>query len=91
MESAIEMKDFALKLRQRVEDFLRQVHEEFNDEFAYFITKIEPELSLIDKLAAQRLLVRSAAYELTKRIIAEQLPEELITLDEVPPEKPAQK
>jgi hypothetical protein len=85
MESAIEMKDFAYKLRQRVEDFLKQVHEEFNDEFAYFITKIEPELSLIDKLAAQRLLVRSAAYELTKRIIAEQLPEELINLDEAPP------
>jgi len=77
-KTVIEMRDFANKLRQRVEEFLKSVHDEYQDEFTHFVTKVDPGLSLIDKLAAQRLLVRSIAYELTRIIIQEQLPEELV-------------
>ena len=82
------MKEFAQKLRAQVEDFLAKVHEENQDEFRYFIERIEPSLGLIDKLAAQRLLVRAVAYDLTKRIIAEQLPEELLAEQEEAPAAP---
>lgn len=85
MDMAVDMKEFAQKLRAQVEDFLAKVHEENQDEFRYFIERIEPSLGLIDKLAAQRLLVRAVAYDLTKRIIAEQLPEELLAEQEEAP------
>lgn len=77
-ETVVEMREFAGKLRQRVEEFLKSVHDEYQEEFTHFITKVDPSMSLIDRLAAQRLLVRSVAYELTRAIIQEQLPEELV-------------
>ena len=64
-------------MRQRVEEFLKSLHDEYQEEFGHIIEKINPELSLIDKLAAQRLLVRSAVYEVAKQIVAAELPEEL--------------
>jgi hypothetical protein len=83
MDMAVDMKEFAQRLRAQVEEFLARVHEDNKDEFRYFIERIEPGLGLIDRLAAQRLLVRAVAYDLTKRIIAEQLPEELL-LEQAP-------
>lgn len=85
----IDMKDFAQKLRVQVEEFLVKVHDDHQDEFRYFIERIDPSLGLIDKLAAQRLLVRAVAYDMAKRILAEQLPEELLNEEPpVPPEQP---